>query len=90
MEETDLTWHEPSVSREKRQQLMGHRGCVAWFTGLSGSGKSTVANLVDALGDEQALGIDAGRRYHFTAFGALGFAMVSSQTMREAMTIGLR
>ncbi|MCK5860092.1 MAG: AraC family transcriptional regulator [Abyssibacter sp.] len=49
-----------------------------------------IANLVDALGDEQALGIDAGRRYHFTAFGALGFAMVSSQTMREAMTIGLR
>ena len=48
MEETDLTWHDSSVSREKRQQLMGHRGCVAWFTGLSGSGKSTVANLVDA------------------------------------------
>ena len=48
MEETDLTWHDSTVSREKRQQLMGHRGCVAWFTGLSGSGKSTVANLVDA------------------------------------------
>ena len=48
MEETDLTWHDSSVSRENRQQLMGHRGCVAWFTGLSGSGKSTVANLVDA------------------------------------------
>jgi len=28
---------------------MGHRGCVVWFTGLSGSGKSTVANAVDAL-----------------------------------------
>ncbi|GIW95061.1 MAG: adenylyl-sulfate kinase [Pirellulaceae bacterium] len=28
---------------------MGHRGCVVWFTGLSGSGKSTVANLVDHL-----------------------------------------
>ena len=48
MEETDLTWHDSSVSREKRQKLMGHQGCVAWFTGLSGSGKSTVANLVDA------------------------------------------
>ena len=48
MEETDLTWHHPSLSRDERQKLMGHRGCVAWFTGLSGSGKSTVANLVDA------------------------------------------
>ncbi len=28
---------------------MGHRGCVVWFTGLSGSGKSTVANAVDIL-----------------------------------------
>ena len=27
--------------------LNGHRGCVVWFTGLSGSGKSTIANLVD-------------------------------------------
>jgi adenylylsulfate kinase len=29
--------------------LNGHRGCVVWFTGLSGSGKSTIANLVDKL-----------------------------------------
>ncbi len=31
-----------------RQAQRGHRGCVVWFTGLSGSGKSTVANAVDA------------------------------------------
>ncbi len=40
-------WHEHSVSREQREATHGHRGCVVWFTGLSGSGKSTVANLVD-------------------------------------------
>ncbi len=40
-------WHEQSVSREQREALNGHRGCVVWFTGLSGSGKSTIANLVD-------------------------------------------
>lgn len=40
-------WHEHSVSREERERLNGHKGCVLWFTGLSGSGKSTVANLVD-------------------------------------------
>jgi adenylylsulfate kinase len=40
-------WHEHSVSREERERLNGHRGCVVWFTGLSGCGKSTIANLVD-------------------------------------------
>ncbi len=47
MEETHITWHEHSVSREQRESLNGHRGCVVWFTGLSGCGKSTVANVVD-------------------------------------------
>ena len=46
-EKTHVVWHDHSVSREERQQLNGHRGCVVWFTGLSGSGKSTVANAVD-------------------------------------------
>jgi len=40
-------WHEHAVSRELREQRHGHKGCVAWFTGLSACGKSTVANLVD-------------------------------------------
>ena len=44
---TEITWHEHSVTREKREQLLGQSGCVVWFTGLSGSGKSTVANAVD-------------------------------------------
>lgn len=43
----NITWHHYSVSRREREKLNGHRGCVVWFTGLSGSGKSTVANLVD-------------------------------------------
>src|SRR5205809_5389208 len=46
-EKTNLVWHSHSVSREDREKLNGHAGCVVWFTGLSGSGKSTVANLVD-------------------------------------------
>ena len=40
-------WHEQSVSRGDREHLNGHSGCVVWFTGLSGSGKSTIANLLD-------------------------------------------
>lgn len=44
---TEVVWHPHSVSREDREKLNGHRGCVVWFTGLSGCGKSTVANEVD-------------------------------------------
>lgn len=40
-------WHKHSVAREQRERLNGHKGCVLWFTGLSASGKSTIANLVD-------------------------------------------
>src|ERR1700686_2551704 len=45
--ETNVTWHDHSVSREEREQLNGQKGCVIWFTGLSACGKSTVSNLVD-------------------------------------------
>jgi adenylylsulfate kinase len=56
MDENPLVvWHETSVSRKQREALSGHRGCVVWFTGLSGSGKSTIANLVDHALYEQGL-----------------------------------
>jgi adenylylsulfate kinase len=40
---TNITWHEGHVSREAREQLLKQRGATVWFTGLSGSGKSTIA-----------------------------------------------
>lgn len=40
---TNITWHEGQVNREDRQSLLGQRGCTVWLTGLSGSGKSTIA-----------------------------------------------
>lgn len=43
----NITWHQHTVTRDDREKLNGHRGCVIWFTGLSASGKSTVANLVE-------------------------------------------
>ena len=43
----NLTWHPHLVSQSDRWKLSGHKGCVVWFTGLSGSGKSTIANEVD-------------------------------------------
>ena len=42
-----VVWHKQSVTRQLRFERNRHRGCVVWFTGLSGSGKSTVANLVE-------------------------------------------
>ncbi len=39
----NLTWHEGQVSRTERENLLGQRGVTIWLTGLSGSGKSTVA-----------------------------------------------
>ncbi|MCA9088879.1 MAG: adenylyl-sulfate kinase [Planctomycetaceae bacterium] len=44
---TNVTWHDHRVSSEDREKLKGHKGCVLWFTGLSGAGKSTIANTVD-------------------------------------------
>lgn len=45
--QVQVHWHDHAVSREEREKLNGHRGCVIWFTGLSACGKSTVANLID-------------------------------------------
>ena len=44
---TNITWHEHHVSRDERASLKGHKGACLWYTGLSGSGKSTIANAVD-------------------------------------------
>lgn len=40
---SNITWHEGAVARRDKERLLNQRGCVLWFTGLSGSGKSTVA-----------------------------------------------
>ncbi|WP_413432891.1 adenylyl-sulfate kinase [Crateriforma spongiae] len=46
---TDIVWHQGTVSRQDREQLLAQRGCVVWLTGLSGCGKSTIANELDRL-----------------------------------------
>lgn len=43
----NIVWHPHPVSPEQRERLHGHRGVVLWFTGLSGSGKSTVAGALE-------------------------------------------
>jgi bifunctional enzyme CysN/CysC len=68
---TDVTAHEPVISRSERWGTLGLRGATVWFTGLSGSGKSTIATEVERLlvaagrptylldGDNLRLGLNA-------------------------------
>ncbi|QBK30046.1 sulfate adenylyltransferase subunit CysN [Roseitalea porphyridii] len=44
----NIHWQATEIDRQARAALKGHRPAVVWFTGLSGSGKSTIANLVEA------------------------------------------
>jgi adenylylsulfate kinase len=45
---TNITWHAGHVTRKDRERLLGQRGATLWLTGLSGSGKSTVAVAAEA------------------------------------------
>ncbi len=52
----NLTWHEGQVSRTDREKRLGQRGVTVWLTGLSGSGKSTIAVAAERkLADEGRL-----------------------------------
>jgi adenylyl-sulfate kinase len=42
-----VVWHEHKVKRSGREKLKNQKGCVLWFTGLSGCGKSTIANMLE-------------------------------------------
>jgi adenylylsulfate kinase len=46
---TNITFHEGNVTREERTANMGQKGCTLWMTGLSGSGKSTVAVALEQV-----------------------------------------
>ena len=43
----NVHWHAFDVNKQSRAELKGQKPCVLWFTGLSGAGKSTIANLVE-------------------------------------------
>ena len=43
---TNIIWHQSEVNQTAREELLKQKGVVIWFTGLSGSGKSTIANQV--------------------------------------------
>ena len=51
----NITWHAHTITRPEREKRNNHKGAVLWFTGLSGSGKSTVANAVESLLFDQGM-----------------------------------
>jgi adenylylsulfate kinase len=69
---TQITWHEGTVTREERAKLLKQAGATLWFTGLSGSGKSTIAVALEQVliqrghatyvldGDNIRFGLNAG------------------------------
>jgi len=48
MMDKNIVWHETHVTKEERAKLKQQKPCILWLTGLSGSGKSTIANAVES------------------------------------------
>ena len=44
---SNISWHKMSINKKTRSEFNSQKPCVVWFTGLSGSGKSTIANILE-------------------------------------------
>ena len=51
----NVVWHNYAVNKDKRNEHKGHKPCVLWFTGFSGSGKSTVAGALESALHQQGV-----------------------------------
>ena len=49
MKTENTVWHTTQIDKQQRAELKQQKPCLLWYTGLSGSGKSTIANAVDSL-----------------------------------------
>jgi len=88
---TNVTWHDGEVSREDRYNILRQRGVTIWFTGLSGSGKSTIAvALEQALYQSDML--DEVRQFpeqESTLVGEKGILLSGGQKQRLSLSRGL-
>ncbi|WP_457743507.1 adenylyl-sulfate kinase [Sulfurimonas sp.] len=48
MSNKNIVWHDHNITKKQRSAIKQQKSCLLWFTGLSGSGKSTIANAVEA------------------------------------------
>lgn len=55
MSDENIVWHNYHVDKSARIAHKGHKPCILWFTGLSGSGKSTVANALETALNEKGI-----------------------------------
>jgi bifunctional enzyme CysN/CysC len=78
---THVVWERTAISQEMREQRHGHQAAVVWFTGLSGSGKSTIARLLERR--LWALGVETfyldGDNVRHGLNGDLGFSAADRQ-----------
>lgn len=49
MDKNNIIWHDHRITKKDRAKLTRQKPCVLWFTGLSGSGKSTIANTLEEV-----------------------------------------
>lgn len=75
MSSKNIVWHNHNVTKKERASIKAQKPCVLWFTGLSGSGKSTIANAVESKliehnkhtylldGDNVRLGLNKGLNF---------------------------
>ncbi|MDF1762549.1 MAG: adenylyl-sulfate kinase, partial [Oleibacter sp.] len=47
MTATNVVWHNQSINKQSRSVIKNQKPCILWFTGFSGSGKSTIANALE-------------------------------------------
>jgi len=91
MSTENLTWHDTIVTRENRENLLKQKSKLLWFTGLSGSGKSTVANSLDIRLNEsgKATYLLDGDNIRLGINSDLGFSMFDrSENIRRIGEIG--
>ncbi len=55
MKSPNVVWHDGYITREDRNNAYGHKSGIIWFTGLSASGKSTVAHLLEKMLFEEGI-----------------------------------
>ncbi|MCB2294009.1 adenylyl-sulfate kinase [Clostridium algoriphilum] len=90
-ENENLTWHDASVTREHKENLLKQKSKLLWFTGLSGSGKSTVANSLDIILNEsgQATYLLDGDNIRLGINSDLGFSLQDrNENIRRIGEIG--
>ena len=97
---TNVTWHDGEISREHRFEILRQKGVTVWFTGLSGSGKSTVAVALEKAlfamgklsyrldGDNVRLGIN--KNLGFSEEDRLAAPLYASPEMRLPNYSGMR